>query len=238
VIAACRAANVHRLVHFSSIEALDPFPLDSLIDEERPLVNSHSRLPYASSKAEGERTVWSAVNEGLDAVVLRPTAMVGPFDYRPSLLGRAIIAIARGAIPALVHGGFDWVDVRDVAEAAVLAAEKAKSGARYILSGRWASLADLATFVGEAVGIRPPRLIVPRAAAKAWAPVSTAFCRATGRIPLFTRYTLETLQDDRIVSHAAAGRDLGYRPRDLRETIRDACGWFAENGFFDGAGAR
>ncbi len=238
VIAACRAAGVRRLVHFSSIEALAPFPLSSPIDEQRPLVDSPARLPYSASKAEGERLVRAAASEGLDAIILNPTAIVGPFDYKPSLLGKALIAIVRGAIPALVDGGFDWVDVRDVAEGAVRAAETAPSGARYLLGGRWASLVELAALACEATGARPPGFIVPRALARAWAPVSTAFSRIAGRVPLFTSYTLETLHGNPRVSHALAERDLGYRPRDLGQTIRDTCRWFAENGFLDGVEVR
>ena len=93
------------------------------------------------------------------------------------------MSLASGSFPMLVDGGFDWVDVRDVAEAAVAAAERAPAGSRYIVGGRWASMAELAQLVPASVtGARPPGAHVPlRDCAMAWAPVSTAFSPADGQ---------------------------------------------------------
>jgi dihydroflavonol-4-reductase len=166
----------------------------------------------------------------MDAIILNPTAIIGPFDVRPSLFGQAFLAFARGKIPALVEGGFDWVDVRDVAEAAIAAAERAPGGGRYIIGGRWASMKELAGLVCEAAGRRPPQLMCPFPIARAWAPVSTGICRITGSAPLFTTYTLKVLLGNRNVSHERASRDLGYSPRDLARTVRDTYSWFKETG--------
>ena len=231
VIEACRKAGVRRLVHFSSIEALNPFPLDTPVDEDRPAVSGSAGSPYALSKAIAEAEVKRASADGLDAVILNPTAIIGPNDTKPSLLGRAIMSFARGSIPFLIDGGFDWVDVRDVAGSAVQAADRGVSGTRYILGGRWASMAELASLACEAVGRRPPRIMVPLALAQAWAPISSAWCRVAGRQPLFTGYTLSVLRGNRNTSHDRAARDLGHDPRDLRVTVRDTCAWFnSQNG--------
>lgn len=230
VIAACRKAGVRRLVYFSSIEALEPRPLDIAVDEDRPFVNGRAGSPYAATKAQAETEVRRAMAEGLDAVILNPTAIIGPFDFKPSLLGRAILAWAEGRFPILIEGGFDWVDVRDVAEAAIAAAERAASGSRYIVGGRWASMAELAQLASDAAGSRAPRLMCPLWIARAGAPFSSAFCRLTGRTPLFTGYTLKVLQGNRNVSHERARRELGHAPRALRDTVRDTCMWFREQG--------
>jgi len=231
VIAACRQSGVRRLVHFSSIEALQPQPPDSPVDEERPFVRAHPASPYAVSKAQAEGEVRRAMADGLDAVILNPTAIVGPWDYKPSLLGSAIMSIADGRLPMLVDGGFDWVDVRDVAEAALAAAERAPAGSRYLVGGRWASMTELAQLVCAVTGARLPGLTCPFWIAQAWAPFSSAFSRAMGKTPLFTGYSLGVLRAYRTVSHERASRELGYRPRDLEETIKDVCAWFEVNGY-------
>ena len=100
------------------------------------------------------------------------------------------------------------------------------------MGGRWASMAELANLVCKAAGVRPPRLVCPFGLARGWAPLSTAFCRLTGRAPLFTSYTLKVLLGNRCVSHARAQRVFGYGPRDLEQTVRDTLMWFRENGFF------
>ena len=230
VLAACRRAGVKRLVHFSSIEALDPRPFETPVDEERSFVDGSAGSPYALTKALAEEEVRRAAAGGLEAVILNPTAIIGPFDYKPSLLGRAIMAFAQGRLPLIIEGGFDWVDVRDVAEAAMAAAERAPAGGRYIVGGHWASMAELAALACHASGRRPPRIVCPYGLARAWAPVSTALCAMTGREPLFTRYTLEVLRGNRNVSHARASSDLGHSPRELRETVLDACRWFRDQG--------
>jgi dihydroflavonol-4-reductase len=226
VIAACRETGVRRLVHFSSIEALDGRPLDTPVDEDRPFVDGRFGSPYAVTKVHGEQEVRRAIEGGMDAVILNPTAIVGPFYFKPSFLGKAVMALSRGSFPMLVDGGFDWVDVRDVAEAAVVASERAPRGGRYIIGGRWASMAELAALACSVTGARPPRLMCPYGLAMAFAPVSTGFCRLTGATPLFTTQSLKVLKGNRNVSHARASRAFGYRPRDLQETIRDTIGWF------------
>ncbi len=243
VIAACRGCGVRRLVHFSSVEALSQGQSGPAAHEapgapeDWPLVDGSSRDPYAASKAEGERAVRQAIDGGLDAVILYPTAVIGPFDFKPSMLGRAVLALARGEFPALVPGGFDWVDVRDVAQAAVTAAERASRGSRYLLGGRTASLVELAGLVCAAAGARLPALVVPTALGLAWAPIAAAAARLSGTPALFTSYTLRTLAGSRQVSHDRAARDLCYQPRDLRQTVGDTCRWFAESGFLEGVTA-
>lgn len=241
VIDACRACGVRRLVHFSSVEALDQGPPGSTArgaPEDWPLVDGSSREPYPASKAEAERLVRREIEGGLDAVILYPTGVIGPFDFKPSMLGRALIAIARGKFPALVDGGFDWVDVRDVAQATVTAAERAAAGSRYLLGGRTASLVELAGLVCAEAGARPPALVVPTALGLARAPIAAAAARLAGTPALFTSYTLRTLAGSRQVSHDRAARDLDHRPRDLAQTVRDDCRWFAENGFLEGVRVR
>jgi dihydroflavonol-4-reductase len=80
---------------------------------------------------------------GLDAVILYPSAIIGPYDYRMGFPNTGLLAICKGKLWALIDGGFDWVDVRDVVTGALQAAARALAGGRYVLSGHWASLRDL-----------------------------------------------------------------------------------------------
>ena len=100
---ACLKHGIKRLIHFSTIHAYDPFPLDEPLDESRKLVVNGTA--YDRSKIEGELAVMKCVAEGLDAVILTPTSIFGPNDYFPSLLGQAFIDIYNRTIPALVLGG-------------------------------------------------------------------------------------------------------------------------------------
>jgi dihydroflavonol-4-reductase len=230
VVEACRRTGVRRLVHFSSIHALTQEPLSIPVDESRPLAESRRYPPYDRSKAAAEREVRRAIDAGLDAVIIYPTAIIGPHDYEPSYFGEALLSLAQRRLPALVTGGFDWVDVRDVVAGALRAAEKAAAGARYLLSGHWVSMCDIAAMVSEITGVPANRLVCPLWLAHIGAPFIQAASRLNGRRPLYTGVSLRALKSNRNISHERATRDLGYRPRPFRETLVDTLRWFEGNG--------
>ncbi|MCX7912850.1 MAG: NAD-dependent epimerase/dehydratase family protein [Dehalococcoidales bacterium] len=231
VIEACKRRGVRRLVHFSSIHSLMHNTPDAPLNELTPLAVSDHYPPYDCSKATAEREVQKAIAGGMDAVIISPTAIIGPYDYKPSHFGEALLRLAKGALPALVSGGFDWVDARDVVQGAMRAEEIAPPGAKYILSGHWASLREVATIVEEITGVPAPRFDFPVWAAAIGAPLMSAIDRACGRRPLYTSVSLRAVKCRYKVSHEKATRELGYRPRPFRETITDTIHWFAENGW-------
>ncbi len=230
VVEACLRCGVRRLVHFSSIHAMNQEPLSVPVDESRPLARSRRCPPYDRSKAAGEEEVRRGIEQGLDAVIISPTAIIGPHDYQPSHLGEALLALARGRLPALVAGGFDWVDVRDVVAGAIQAEQEAPAGAKYLLSGHWMSLPDLANLVAEITGVPAPRFICPAWLARTGAPFTTAASRLSGKRPLYTSVSIRALCSNRNISHERATRNLGYQPRPLRETLADTIRWFQEAG--------
>ncbi len=231
VIAACRRHGIRRLVHFSTVDAIDPFPREQPLDESRPLGDWPLNRPYSKSKAEGERLVRAAAVAGdLDTVILAPTSCLGPFDFAPSLTGQTILTLAAGRMPALIDAGFDWVDVRDVAASAV-AALTAPAGSRYLLGGRYAPLRELAGHIVELTGQRRVPTVLPLWTAWLGVPFATAAAALTGARPVVTSVSLKTVGEaPRDVRHDAATRDLGHTPRPLRQTLADTLVWFARHG--------
>lgn len=228
VVEACLDCGVGKLVYFSSIHAYQQAPLDQPLDEDRPLVAGESGPPYERSKALAEQIVRQAPDRGLDTVILIPTAIVGPYDFRPSLLGQALKLLASGRIPALVRGGYDWVDVRDVARGAILAQQNGKSGDRYILSGHWRSLQEIAQLTAGFAGVSAPKLIVPIWLAELFQPVMAKLAQINDVQPLYTKSMLSAMRSNRQISHAKATRDLGYAPRPFEETLQDTLDWFRQ----------
>jgi len=235
VLRACLDCHVRRLVHFSSIHAIAATPAGVAADESTALVDASSPS-YDASKAEGERIVMRAVAAGFDAVVIAPTAIVGPHDYRPSYFGRVLLRLFTGRLPVVVCGGFDWVDVRDVVAAAIAAAATAATGSKYLVSGHWLSLTEVANLASAIAGAARPLGAAPLALARACGPLGEAVCRLTGREPLFTRYSVEALSQHRLVSHEKATRDLGYTPRPFERSLVDTYDWFRDHGYLSGAG--
>ncbi len=236
VVEACLRIGVKRLVHFGSVHALQQEPLDTALDETRPLVTSPSAPAYDRSKARGILEVRKGLERGLDAVIVLPTGVLGPYDFEPSHFGQVVINLATGRLPALVSGGFDWVDVRDVVAGALSAAEKAPCGSMYLLSGHWEDIAGIARIICEASDRKTP-WCAPRWLASAGAPVMETWCRLTNTRPLYTRMSLDALRSNRHISHQRAARELGYAPRPFRETLLDTLGWFRDNGRLARSGA-
>lgn len=230
VVEACLRTGVRRLVHFSSIHALVQEPFSIPVDESRPLATSMKYPPYDRSKAASEMEVRRGMERGLDAVILNPTAVVGPNDFQPSYFGEALLSMAQRKLPALVTGGFDWVDVRDVVEGAMRAGERAPAGSKYLLSGHWLSMCDVAAMVAELTGAAASGIVCPLWLAHIGAPFIRAISAVNGKRPLYTSVSLRALKSNRCISHDNAARDLGYSPRPFRETLADTLQWFIDDG--------
>jgi dihydroflavonol-4-reductase len=230
VIEACLRTGVRRLVHFSSIHALVQEPLEIPVDESRPLVDSEKYPPYDRSKAAAEKEIRRGIEKGLDAIIINPTGVIGPYDYQPSFLGEAILSMAQNRLPAMVTGGFDWVDVRDVVGGAMRAEAVAPAGATYLLSGHWVSMCDIAGMVAEITGVKNNRFVCPLWLARLGAPVIQGVSRLSGKRPLYTSVSLGALRSNRHISHEKAARELDYQPRPFRETLADTLRWFEANG--------
>jgi dihydroflavonol-4-reductase len=231
VIAACKKCNVGRLIHVSSFHACNQEPQNQPLDETRSLVKDRNAIPYDYSKASGEKLVRRARAEGMDAVVVSPTGIIGPYDYQPSHFGAILVSIGRGRMPAIVDAGLDWVDARDVASGMIRAAEIEKPSEKYMLSGQWVSLKDISAQIAQITGNPAPFFTSPMWLAKAGAPFAEVYSRLSGGRALFTGISLKALGSNRNVSHEKAASELGYNPRPLCETIKDTIEWFHDNGY-------
>jgi dihydroflavonol-4-reductase len=230
VAAAALECGVRRMVHVSSVHAFVQEPLDQPLDETRAHVTSPHYPAYDRSKAAGEAEVRAAIGRGLDAVIVNPTGIIGPYDYQPSRMGRVFLDLFARRLPALVTGGFNWVDVRDVVAGAMAAEERGRTGENYLLAGHWQSVGALAAMAEDTTGVRPPLLTCPMGLARVGAPFVTAAGRLLGTEPLFTSESLHALRANPDVRHDKARRELGYQPRPTRETVTAVYEWFAHTG--------
>ncbi len=233
IVTACLDTGVKRLVHTSTFHALNQQPLDKPLDESRSLFNSGHNLPYNYSKAEGERIVHRAIEQGLDAIIVNPTGIIGPYDFSPSHFGATLLMIASGKLPALIDAGLNWVDARDVASGMINACEKAKKGENYILGGHHISLTEISRQISEFTGEKPPGITLPLWLAKAAAPFISAADGSRGKRRLFTTISMKELESNQNVSCSKANRELGYEPRPFRETLADTLEWFKANGYLN-----
>lgn len=228
VVDACLATGVARLVHVSSVHALD-LENASMIDERLPLAEGRRASPYDRSKAAAEREVLRGVAAGLDAVIVSPAAVLGPFDYKPSQVGRLLLDLRAGELPALTGGSQSWVDVRDVAAGTLAAASHGRCGERYLLAGHRRTVVELVKMAAQVVGVAPPRLVLPLGLLAAIAPAAEFVSRLRGREPTLTPVSVRALRGPLDVRIDRARRELGYAPRPLQETVAETMAWLCEH---------
>lgn len=224
IIELCERYHVSKLVYVSSVHAIPEPADDSTIVETTDFDPAKVVGAYAKTKAEATGLVLAAAKRGLNAVVVHPSGVLGPYDEGGNHLVQLIKMCMKRTLPAGVRGGYDFVDVRDVAKGILLAARHGRSGECYILSNHYFSIAELLEAVRHVIGGHR-KLCLPMFLAKACLPLFTWIAKIRKTRPLFTKYALYTLQSKSQFSHAKASRELGYETRPLQTTIRDTIHW-------------
>ena len=220
MLALCREYGAARMAYISSVHALPERKDKGVMREIDRFSPDAVEGGYAKTKAEATQAVLDAAAQGQDVVVVHPSGIIGPYDDAGNHLVQMLRDYLRGKLPACVRGGYDFVDVRDVAAGCIRAALYGRSGECYILSNRHYEVCDVLRFARESGGGR--RLpVLPMWLARAAAPLLGWVARMRRQRPLYTLYSLYALSSNDRFDHDKATRELNYRPRDLRSTIRD-----------------
>ncbi|MFW5729772.1 MAG: hypothetical protein ACOCYG_08900, partial [Spirochaetota bacterium] len=167
----------------------------------------------------------------LECVVCAPTAFLGPPDYRLSSLGRFVLDTVRGRLPLAVNGGFDFVDIRDVADGVIRAGRHGAAGRVYLLSGEYTTVEDIVAMITSITGVRGPSLTVPLGLVLPFTPAVELYYRVSGRSPRFTHASLRLLSLGVRVDSTRARDELGYVARPLAQTVADTVKWFLDEGY-------
>ncbi len=236
MLQAAREAGVRRFVYTSSIHAIERIPHGRIVDETLPFDPNNNYGEYDRSKAQATLAVLEAAKQGLNVVVVCPTGVIGPYDYRLSPMTASILNSVREGSQTVIRGsGYDFVDVRDVVDGLIAAWEKGRTGESYLLSGEYIRSEDVHAAVSEATG-RPIKItFLPLGLARILARAMAFYSQVTKTVPTLTPYALEVLLSNAVISHAKATRELGYQPRSPRQSIIETVNWYRENqGLFPG----
>jgi len=232
VMRAALRAGVERIVYTSSVATLAPRPSGDSSDETAPLDAAAAISAYKQSKVHAERLVEAMIAERrLPAVIVNPSAPIGPRDVRPTPTGRIIVEAASGRMPGFVDTGLNLVHVDDVAAGHLAALRHGRIGERYILGGQNALLAEMLREIARQVGRSPPRLRIPRGLLYPMALAAEAAAQLTGREPFATVNGLRMAKYRMFFTSAKAERELGYRARPYGEAVADAIAWFRQAGY-------
>lgn len=219
-----------KLIYISSVHAIPEKQNNELITEISNFDSKKVLGLYAKTKSEAASYVMEAIkNKKLNACIIHPSGIIGPNDYGNSHLTQLIKEVSDGKLFACVKGGYDFVDVRDVAEGIISACGKDNRGECYILSNKYITIKELTDLICDLQGRKRIKIVLPIGIAKLVAPFCELYYNLRKQTPLFTRYSLYTLSSNANFSNEKAKKELGFSNRDISHTIEDTIKWIKKN---------
>ena len=216
--------NVDKFLYTSSVHAIPENKNNAKITEIDKFSADKVIGGYAKTKAIATEYVLEAVKKGLNAIVVHPSGIIGPYDNSGNFLVQLVNNYIQGKLPACVKGGYDFVDVRDVAKGCILAINKGKIGRTYILSNKYYSITEIIEMIKKIKKCKKMP-VLPMWLAKFAIPFIKIYAKIKKVRPLYTEYSLYTLTSNSNFSHERATKELGYKPRDMYVTLKDTINW-------------
>lgn len=229
VVEACRQCRVGRLVYASSVHALPELPQPQVMREVADFDPAAVEGGYAKTKAAATALVLAAAKGDLDAVVVHPAGIVGPFDYGVSHIGQLIVDFLTGRLTAYIDGAYSFVDVRDVSAGLIRALEAGRRGECYILSGGVMPVRRLIEIIADAGGRKMIRTKLPFWFAYGSGFLSEIYYSLRRQRPLYTAYSVRTLRSNCGFSSEKAERELGMSFIPLERSLREMTAWIIEH---------
>lgn len=226
VLDACIKQSVRKIIHLSSTHAVQENPRNETCTEDRAY-KVEGDFAYDYSKACGEQVMLKAFREGkIEGCVLRPSSVVGPLDFKPSELGKALLDFKAEKIPILPPGGYNFVDVRDVCTGIINAIEKGRTGEIYFLTGTYYTIKEVAELVHDVTGAKVPKRVLPFWVLLIALPFVKLQGRMVKRAPQFTIDSISALKNGHPnISNEKAKKELNLPTRMLKETLTDFFNW-------------
>ncbi|CZQ96477.1 NAD-dependent epimerase/dehydratase family protein [Trichococcus ilyis] len=224
------AKKVKKFVYISSTSAIPELPNGQQIKE----VNSFSPQGiigfYGQTKAEASQLVMDAVEQGLDASIVFPSGICGPNDFAYGPVSTFVIDYAAGEMKAGIEGSFNAVDVRDLAAGCIACARKGGKGETYIMSNELVSMREMFDLLSELSGAKNVKTILPAPLARILGKTSDIVGRLTKSQPRLTSFAVYNMLRNNNFSSEKAKRELGYKVRPFRDTMRDEILWLQAEG--------
>jgi dihydroflavonol-4-reductase len=194
------------------------------VANEDDVIVDRGLTPYVRSRVQAENLVLSYANEhGLPAVAMCVSTTYGAGDWGRTPHGAIIAGAAFGKLPFVMRGiELEAVGVDDAARALILASEHGRAGERYLISEKMISNADVVRIAAEAAGVPAPTKSIPLPLSYVLATAGSIKAKLRGTDELLSLGSLRLMRAEAPVDHSKAVRELGWEPRPVEESIREA----------------
>jgi len=224
MLTAARVAGVERFVYTSTVGCIG-IPPEGIGDETSPVSLDEMAGAYKRSKFLAEQVALEFGGSEMPVMIVNPTAPMGDHDFKPTPTGQIVVDLMTGAMPAYIDTGLNVVNVRDVALGHLLACERGRAGERYILGSENLTLGQILRELAAITGRKAPTIELPYFVAYTAGVVTTAWAHVTGMAPRAPLEAVRMAKKKMWVSHAKAGRELGFSPGPARTALADAVRW-------------
>ncbi|MGB3728063.1 MAG: SDR family oxidoreductase, partial [Thermodesulfobacteriota bacterium] len=229
ILNAALEAGIKKAVHTSSIAAIGVDPNRGIANEETKYDLDYLGVKYLDTKHRGEQIALDLAKKGLPLVVVNPSTVIGTGDIYLSSTA-FILWFYKKKFPGYMDGTLNMVDVDDVAEGHILAAEKGRIGERYILGNENFTLLQLFSLLEEVTGVPKPKMKIPYFMALASGYVVERILGMS--FPNYSTMDLDSVKLSKLRWHfdsSKAINELGYQPGDIKESVKNTLTWFREN---------
>lgn len=218
--------NFKKVVYVSSVDSVPKTQGHDVIYEPKEYDINKVDGVYSKSKVLANQIVLDAYsNHNLDVSIVLPSAIMGPNDPFNAPINSAIRKFINDKLPAITRGGYDIVDVRDVAKGILAVLDKGKAGESYLLTGHDITVKDLIALAGSLSNKKPVKRTIPHFVIKMASPFIQMHAKIRHKAPLFTGFSMDCLKQNSNYSYKKANEELGYNPRPLNETMKDTIEW-------------
>lgn len=231
IIDQCLKHRVKKLVYISSIGAISELPKGQKIKETTHFWPNDGLIGYYSeTKAEATQLVMDAMEQHpeLDASVIHPSGICGPYDYAFGSVTSMVRDFVQGKMKMGIEGTFNSVDVRDLAEGVIAACKKGRRGECYIMSNEVVTMHDMFNLMNESAGLNNRFYVLSKELAHIGVRILALISKFTGKEPLLSDFNIYMLNRNNEFDCSKAERELGFHARPFSESIRDTVIWLDE----------
>ncbi|MGI6608530.1 MAG: SDR family NAD(P)-dependent oxidoreductase [Erysipelotrichaceae bacterium] len=225
IVRLCMDYKVGKMVYISSVHAIPEKPKGTTITEDAQFSPDVVEGDYAKSKAMATAYVLEAAGNGLNASVVFPSGIIGPGDSGQGSITSTLLSFIAGKLPFAMQGGYDFVDVRDVAKGIIGCSKNGLPGHGYILSGHYATISEILETVKEILNLKYKVSYLPIPLARFAAAIYEKWCLRKKKPLFFTPYAVNVLDSNGKFSYKSASETFGYKPRLLKDTLYDTIQW-------------
>ncbi len=220
--------KVVRMIHVGTATSFGYGTKQNPGTEENPYRGSRYQLGYLDSKFNAHQLVLDSVKQGLQAVIVNPTFLIGPFDSAPSS-GAMIMAIYKNSIPGYAPGGKNYISVKDASIAIANAITMGRIGEGYILGNKNMNYHEAFSMIARIVGTKAPTLKLPRLAVLSYGWLGSFIGSITGRAPAVSYPVARISCDGHYYSARKAVNELLLPQTPIEIAMQDAFDWLLKN---------